>query len=63
MHFGAGNHYNIWSFYGKIDEEGKFIFPEEDGFLSRDFIELFLAFSYKNLVGFATVLAVLIANV
>ena len=63
MHFGAGNEYNVWSFYGKIDENGKFVHPHEDGHISKDFIMFYLAESDNSFVRFFYLLALFFANV
>ena len=63
MHFGAGNEYNVWSFYGKITEDGKFVHPDEDGFHSRDFIMIFMADAYSGFMRFVYLLAFSLANI
>ena len=53
MHFGAGNMYTVWSFYGKIDGDGKFVHPEKEGFIANNMVTLYFASAYTTLIKLA----------
>ena len=62
MHFGAGNNYVVWSFYGRVTAEGKFVHPEEDGFIKKSTVTFYMADSENSILRYIYMFFMLASN-